>query len=131
MTFDYARARQTAERLIKRFGQPATLRQVENTGTEWAPEQTITDTNITVVDLNERVRDASGTLIGETRRTIYISTEAGVTPAKGNKVFVGLDKDAVAALTEQQQSEQSHEIGELRPLAPGGTAVMFEADLVT
>ena len=54
-----------------------------------------------------------------------------MTPAKGNKVFVGLDKDAVAALSEQQQSEQSHEIGELRPLVPGGTAVMFEADLAT
>lgn len=131
MAFDYARSRATAESLIKRFGQTGTLHQVVNSGPEWAPVQTDIYTTITIVDLNERVRNADGTLTGQTQRTVYISTEAGVVPAKGNKIFVGLDKAAVEALTDEQRSEQSHEIGELRPLAPGGTAVMYEADLAT
>lgn len=131
MTFDYAKSRATASRLILRFGQPATLRKIENVGDEWTPTQTETDTTITAVDLNEQVRDNSGTLVGRTRRTLYVSTSAGIAPAKGDKVFVGLDKGAVAALTEQEQSEVIHEVDEVRPLAPGGTDVFWEVDLVT
>lgn len=131
MTFDYAKSRRTAERLIARFGQSATLRKITNSGTEWAPTQTEADTTITAVDLNEQVRDNSGTLVGQTRRTLYVSTSAGIAPEKGDKVFVGLDKDAVAALTEQQQSEAVHEIDEVRPLSPGGTDVFWEVELVT
>ncbi|WP_306150742.1 hypothetical protein [Roseovarius sp. MMSF_3281] len=131
MAFDYTKSRATAERLIARFGQHATLRKITNSGPEWAPTQTEADTTITAVDLNEQVRDNSGTLVGQTRRTLYVSTSAGIAPAKGDKVFVGLDKDAVAALTEQEQSEAIHEIDEAWPLAPGGVDVFWEVDLVT
>lgn len=115
MTYDYARAKATAERLIARFGQDATLRQITQSGDAWAPTLTETDTTVKVVDLNIAQRDGAG-LVGETRRTLYVSTSAGVTPEKGDKVVIG---------------GTEHEIGEVRPLAPGGTNVMFEADLVT
>ena len=114
MTFDYARSAQTAQRLIARFGQSATLRQITNSGTEYAPTQTETDTAITVVDLNQKVRDASGTLVGQSMRTLYVSTSAGVTPAKGDKVVIG---------------GTEHEIAQVRALAPGGVNVMWECDL--
>jgi hypothetical protein len=116
MAFDYTKTRQTAERLIARFGQSATLRQIANSGTEWAPTQAETDTTITAVDLNERVRDASGTLVGQTQRTLLVSTSAGVTPGKGDKVVIG---------------GAEHEVSEVRPLSPGGVDVMFEVDLAT
>lgn len=116
MTFDYARSRQTASRLIARFGQSATLRQIVNSGTEWAPTQTKTETTITAVDLNERVRDNSGTLVGQTMRTLYVETSAGVTPGKGDKVLIG---------------GSEHEVSEVRPLSPGGTVIMWELDLAT
>lgn len=115
MTFDYARAAQTAQRLITRFGQTATLRQVSKGGDDWAPSLTETDTSVTVVDLNREVRDATGTLTGQTKRTLYVSTSAGVTPAKGDKVVIG---------------GTEHEIEAVRTLSPGGTTVMWEVDLM-
>lgn len=114
MTFDYARARATAERLIAKFGQDVTLIQITNAGTEWAPKHAETLTTIKAVDLSEQQRDASGTLIGQVRRTLYISASASVTPGKGDKVMInGIE----------------HEIAEVRPLAPGGVDVFWEADL--
>lgn len=116
MTFNYARSKATAERLLASFGQTATLRQITNSGDAWEPSLTETDTSVTVVDLNREVRDASGTLTGQTRRTLYVSTSAGVTPAKGDKVVIG---------------STEHEIEAVRTLAPGGTTIMHEVDLVT
>lgn len=116
MAFDYTRSRATAERLIARFGQSATLRQIVNSGPEYAPTQTPTDPAITVVDLSQRVRDAARTLTGETRRTLLVSTAAGVTPVKADKVQIG---------------GKWHEAAEVRPLSPGGTVILWEIDLAT
>lgn len=116
MTFDYARSKATAERLIARFGQPATLRQIVNIGTEYAPTQITTNTTITVVDQNQRVRDAAGVLTSETRRTLLVSTAAGVTPAKAGKVQIG---------------GKWHEVAQVSPLSPGGTVIFWEIDLAT
>jgi len=114
VTFDYARSRATAERLIARFGTTATLHQITTSGDAWAPTTTETDTTVRAVDLSQRLRDASGTLTGESLRTLYVSTSAGVTPAKGDKITVGGIR---------------HEIAEVRTLNPGGVAVMHEVDL--
>ena len=114
-TFDYSKLKTTAETLLTKFGQSATLRQQTAYGDDWAPQMVEADTTITVVDDNIMTRDADG-LVGRTRRTLYISTAAGVTPAKGDKVVVG---------------GTEHEIGEVRTVSPGGTACLFEADLVT
>lgn len=116
MSFDYARAAATAERLIEKFGQTVTLIQLINTGPEWEPDLDEVPTPIKVVDLNHQQRDAGGTLVGHSVRTLYISTSAGVTPVKGNKVKI---------------SGKEHEITEVRPLAPAGVAVFWEADLAT
>jgi len=112
--FDYAKAKATAERLIAKFGQSATLRQYTTSGDPWNPTLAPTDTTITAVDLNERVRDASGSLVGETVRTLIVSTSAGVVPAKADKVVIG---------------GSAHDIDEVRPLSPGGTALLYEVDL--
>jgi len=116
VAFNYERTKATAERLIARFGGPATLRKLTATGPDYAPTLTATDTTITVVDLSQRLRDAGGVLVGQSLRTLYVSTAAGVTPEKGDKVVIG---------------GTEHEISEVRTLAPGGTTVMWECDLVT
>lgn len=114
MTFDYARAAATAEKLIEKFGQTVTLIQITNSSTEWEPELSEASTSIKAVDLSQQQRDAGGTLVGHTVRTLYISTSASVTPTKGDKVKV---------------NGKEHEITEVRPLAPGGVDVFWEADL--
>lgn len=95
----------------------ATLRQAVNTGDAWAPTQTTTDTTITVLDFNRRVMDNAGTLIGQTRRTLMVAAFPGLVISKGDTVALS---DGVF-----------HEITEVRPLAPGGTTVLWDLDLAT
>lgn len=115
MSFNYARAAATAQRLIARFGTTATLHPQVTTGPAHRPTVTEGDpVSITVVDLDREIRDASGTLTGQSIRTLYVSTSAGVTPTKSDKVTI----DGV-----------KHEIAEVRTLNPGGTTVMHEVDL--
>jgi len=118
MTFNYARAAATAKRLIANFGQTATLTKPGAvTGPEYAPTGygAGTDYTIKAVDLNQMERDGA-TLTGQTRRTLYISTEglSGVEVNKADTITIGGRK---------------HEVAEARPLAPGGVNVMWEADL--
>lgn len=107
----------------------ATLRQIANVGSEWAPVQTTTDTTLTIVDLNKRVHDNPGTLIGQTLRTLLVSASAGVTIAKADKVAVGLTAALVATAEAAFEPVAWHEIAEVRPLAPGGTVLLWEVDL--
>ena len=123
MSFDYARPKATAERLLARFGQTCTLRKITNIGTEFDPAQTTTDADITAVDLSQRLRDRDGTLVGQTLRSLYVSTAAGVTPKKCDSVAVGVAKASVTSST------PFIEIAEVRPLSPGGVNLMWEVDL--
>lgn len=131
MAFNYSKSRETATRLITRFGQAAVLRQFSRVGDEWAPFSVPADTELTVVDLNERVRDESGTLVGQTRRTLLVSAEVGLAPEKGDKVAVGISLSSFEALTEKQQDSWLAEVSEVRPLSPGGTVVFWELDLAS
>ena len=122
--FDYARPRATATRLIKRFGYTATLeRPGAPTGPDWNQTPgTPARHPITVVENTHRVRDQSGTLIGQTLVTLTISTEGGIVPAKGDRV-------ALVAPADVTSGTAWHEVGEPRRVAPGGVAVMYEVDL--
>lgn len=115
MTFNYGPLKSTAERLVDNFGRAATLRQVADSGTAYAPTRTATDTTVRAVDLNLRIGDRAGTSTGQTRRTLYVSTAAGVTPRKRDKIQVG---------------GVWHEIDEVMPLEPGGVVLMWEVLLV-
>lgn len=78
--------------------------------------------DVTAMDGNYRVRDASGTLIGQTVRTLTIAA-TGAAPAKNDRIAVGVAKADVDANTIW------HEIAEVRPLQPGGVVLLFEVDL--
>lgn len=117
MRFDYSRPRSTADRLLSRFGKTAVLEKPgEPSGPAWDPVPgEPTQHEITVLEFNERVRDRSGTLIGQSVTTLYVSTSAGVAPEKADRV---------------QVDGSWYEIDEARRLAPGPTVLMWEVDLV-
>lgn len=116
MAFDYTGLKATAESLIARFGQSATLRKNAQSGTAYEPTLTPTDTAITVADFNQRIMDPAGELTGEVVRTLYVSTAAGVTPEKGDKVQIG---------------GVWHEASKVMPLNPGGTVLYYEVEVAT
>lgn len=125
--FDYAEARTVATELITEFGAPAVLRKLgASTGPAYDPTPgAATFHQLTVVDLEQRLKDREGSLIGETTRTLYIAAE-GVEPAKGDRVKLG----AIAAGMTDAAFTGYLEIAEVRRLAPAGTLVLIEADLI-
>lgn len=117
MSFNYAKSVATAQRLIARFGFTATLRKEgvksgpANNPT-WGPPS---EHQITVVDTSERIRDQDGRLVGQTMRTLLVSA-TGEVPSDDDKIII---------------AGKTHEISEVRPLAPGGVSVLYEVDLKT
>jgi hypothetical protein len=97
-SFAYGPLKTLAENLVEQFGDTAILRQVTNSGTAYAPTQTETDTTIKVVEDEDEVRDSSGSLVGQTERTLYVSTSAGVVPGKSDKIVMdGVEFEIVTA----------------------------------
>lgn len=116
MSEDWSAVAAEAAAAIASVGSPATLqRATTRADNPWdGPLEIAGDVFIvTVLDDNYRVRDASGTLIGRTQRTLTIGA-TGVVPVKSDRI---------------QVAGVWHGIIEVRALAPGGTALMFELDL--
>lgn len=115
MTYDYDPLKTTAGRLIDRFGKDAVLRKAgEATGDPWNPTPGAdTDYAVRVVETNERVRDRSGTLTGQTLTTIYLGGD--VEPAKADRL---------------QLDGAWFEIDAVRPTQPGPVAVLWECDVI-
>lgn len=94
--------------------------------TPWDAEDTTagdpTYHEVTAVQGHERIRDASGTLIGETHTVLTISA-MGVEPRKSDLIAVGVAEADVDADTDW------HEVAEVAPLAPGGVALLYEVRL--
>lgn len=83
-----------------------------------------TYTTLRVLDSNERIRSADGTLVERTVRTLTVGTGAGVVPVKNvHRIAVGITAD------EADEDSEWHEIAEIRPLAPAGVTVLYEIDL--
>lgn len=68
------------------------------------------------------VRDMTGTMIGVRRRTLTIEA-TGVAPLKSDTIAVGVAPGDVTAQTVFE------EILAVKPLAPGGVALLFEIQL--
>lgn len=114
MSYDYDPMVALAIRMIDRFGRDATLNQMTNTGTDWAPTRTKTTQQVRAVDVEHHVRDQSGTNVGIVARKLYIAPATGLKPAKGDTITIGSD---------------THEIEDVMELAPGGVTVLWELDL--
>ena len=110
---DWHEIREEAALAIAEAGQVATLvKPGATTGPEWDPQPgPATEHQITVVDENQMQRDQSGTLIGEAVHALIVSTSAGVEPEQADRVRI---------------AGRVLEITEVRPLAPGGTVLLWE-----
>lgn len=108
------------------IGFASTLRQAGEGGPltpgDETPEPDPVDYDITVIDDKYRVRDASGTLIAKTQRTLTIGA-TGVVPTETDVIAVGVAKAAVGVDTVWIT------IMEVRPLSPGGVDLLYEIDL--
>lgn len=129
-TFNYARPKATAARLVAKFGQPCTIRRAsaepDEPQTPWDvpadPVNAPTDYAVTAIENVQDVRDMTGTLIGVTKRTLTINA-TGVAPLKSDVIAVGVAPGDVTADTVFE------EILAVKPLAPGGTALLYELEL--
>lgn len=108
-------------------GYPATLRKMVAADPDpWNPDAgTVTPayTTLRVLEDTQRLRDASGTLIDQTRHTLLVGTGAGVVPA---------DEDAIAiGITAEQASDASDwiQIVEVIPTSPAGVTLLYEISL--
>lgn len=106
-----------ASRIIKRFGQAGTLRQIVNMGDPWAPVQVETD-HAVVVALSEYDNELrGGTLIGTSDLRALVSVDGhSVTPTTADKLIV----DGV-----------EYVIKRVSPAAPDGTPRFHELQVVT
>lgn len=73
---------------------------------------------------SRQLRDASGTLIGKTVRTLTLSA-TGTAPKQGEQIAVGV------ALIDVTADTAFETITQVRPLAPGGVALSYDVDLET
>lgn len=111
-TFDYAKSRATAERLIARFGTAGAIRRTVQSGPSYDPVLTDTDYPCTLVTLEYDDRDIDGTLVRTTDKKIYVSTAGlAITLDKSDKVIAG---------------GEVYAIENLKPLSPAGIVVYYE-----
>ncbi|HEV7436870.1 MAG TPA: hypothetical protein VGO22_18705 [Pseudorhizobium sp.] len=111
-------------------GYPVTLRiSGAVTGPEWDPQPgEPVYKALYAVERFQEVRDASGTLIGQTRHTLTVTADPDAVPMKSHQVLIG---QAVAYVDDAtDKSLPWVEIAEVRPLSPAGVAVLYEIDLV-
>lgn len=117
MSFDYAGLAARAALLVARFGRSATILRMSATqpATPW--DETVagsaSELAVTVVDMGIRDMYAPGGMITRRARVLLLAA-AGVVPVKSDKVTLG---------------SVTHEISEVRPLAPGGTDLVYEIEV--
>lgn len=118
MSFDYGRSKETAARLIERFGQGAVLLRPATGGVpdyslplDYQMHGNDEELACTVVVDNYSERDRDGTNILANDVKLLVSTEGlTVTPANGDKIRV---------------SGQTYSVVTVSETAPGGVAVMW------
>ena len=121
-TFDYSRPRATAERLIARFGQTGSFRRKApgSGGQPWNPATktggVATEYPCTFVLLDYTLREKANSDIGMTDKRALIST-SGLTiePSASDELMV---------------DGEAHAIVNIMPLSPGGTVILYEAQVV-
>ena len=113
MTFNYARLRDgTAERLIARFGQSATLTKPgASSGTPYNPTiAASTDYAVTVVNKTITIENRDGTLVQQGDRLFILSTDTTATPELDDTLTAG---------------GETYQIVDVTPLQPGATVMLW------
>lgn len=111
-TFDYARSRATATRLLERFGQSATLRQVSTSGGDpWDPATTTTDIAVTLAVLDYDADEVDGTVVRRQDRRVYMAADGATAPTTDDAFVIGGTTFQIVAV---------------QPFTPSGTDVYYE-----
>lgn len=114
MTFDYARARATADRLLANFGATGAIRrETPGSGPSYDPgEPTITDHPVTLALTAYNARQIDGTRIQAQDRKALVSASASVTPTTSDLLIA-----ADGAILK---------IVDVKTISPAGTTVIYE-----
>jgi hypothetical protein len=112
--FDYARPKATADRLIARYGQSATLRRPTSSGTAYNPTEGEPDDHpVTVVVTDYSNREIDGTRVLATDKKVLLAVDdLAITPTPADKLLIGGVSHSI--------------VSPVRPLAPGGTVLYYE-----
>lgn len=111
-SFDYARSKETADRLLTKFGQSATLRRYVASGTAYDPTLTATDYPVTIADMAFKETQIDGTLVKRGDRLIYMAAaRLAIAPAVADTLLVG---------------SVEYKVIDVEPLQPGGTVVFYK-----
>lgn len=123
-TFDYARTRATAERLIARFGQTGALRRTTDDADPFNPTQTTTDHPCTFAVLDYAKKDIDGTLIRETDQMVYLSTAGlAIAPETTDRLVAG---GAWSGSPATYVGGSPMTVVNVKPLSPAGMVLMWE-----
>jgi len=109
MTFDFARLKATADRLIARFGKTAVLVSFETSGPDFDPTVTETTTDITLVELSYSLTNRNESLV-----------------QSGDKLFL-VQADAAPSLDDKIRLDGvDYAMVDVQPLSPGPLVLVYE-----
>jgi hypothetical protein len=146
VTFDYAKSGRTAAGLIAKFGEFAVLRKANFTGPDYDPTPgEPLYVQVMAVDVGRKDRAVGS--VTQTMREVIISTDGVpalpggnlLAPERGDRLLMDAPEVSLydaqvylsgAILDDGAFVGRSHEIAEVRPLAPAGVVVMWEVSLV-
>lgn len=109
MKFDYAPIKAVADSLISQFGKPATLIRQEQTGPDFDPVITETETEITLVETDYSLTNRNESLV-QAGDKLWI-VQAAAAPTMADKI---------------ELDGQRFNMVDIQPLAPGPVLLMFE-----
>lgn len=109
MSFDYSNLKATADRLIARFGKPATLISFTSSGPDFDPVITETETAITLVETGYSLTNRNESLV-----------------QAGDKIWL-VQAAAAPSLSDKIELDGTrYNMVDIQPVAPGATTLLFE-----
>lgn len=115
MTFDYARSKATADRLIARFGQAAMVTRATASGPAYNPTPATPGNHGCVfAEIEREIVEVEGSRVKQTKiKGLLAVGSLPIEPATSDKLVL---------------TEGAFSLTEVNPLQPGGTKVLYEVE---
>lgn len=110
--FNYAPLARMADRLIKLFGQTVTLEMKRTSGDEWAPSVDRVQKDVSVVPVDQEVRNQTSGLVEGTQDQIIMAAARDIEPKVSDRVLL---------------DGNWREIETLKTVRPGGATLIYIA----
>lgn len=119
--FDYSRAKATADRMIARYGQIATLRRPTASGPAYNPTPGgPVDYDVTVVVTSysaHEIAESGGRVLATDRKVLLAAGNLSITPRPSDKLMLGGEVCQIVGPDEGRG---------IQTAAPGGVTVLYE-----